>query len=580
MLAAKYHSSGWQKDLEHVLKVYYRYNLQAPFMESEWVWVRELFFDHFMAKKAEVLRLKEESPLDYMPFIAEEFYWATGMCLQELPEFTQWIKKWSYFHGLLVHRGQVEECPHLIGEELPKWPQPKPSKSHQDSYTQAEGPVAGSSESTTRPTAAPTQETPTEEPPVAEAPIPGPSHSSPPAQMETGGAGDGLSLADQAEASVEVEFQQARPPKCPHSQLRRWEAGPVLPFPLQDAEGRLASVMRFYEHAGEQTPPPDGVARVTIRHLYSHMLPRDARHLGNQVVCMIAEYHLTSSARVSSTLAPVLPEAAKPLLPALKTYVPNISFEGTRDVRVLDRAKALRVAVWLHQLDMSIRGDEMASEMLDSYRHCLGCLLGSFLVPTSHGISFREVVACCLYENRCDAQHRLNDLITRHNRVCEEIDGLVEAHRAATRSAQKRVKKDLDLRHRDLESLKACISHEESYLREDSPERDVQGDPIHQDAEAEMTPNAGANEAPSEAATAPVSGSPTSGDPAMQVNKGAVGPPPTSPVSRDDDDLLSSNDMAGVEVDLAHLTISSPSGQDGEGEEASHMEVPPPLEDV
>ena len=159
-----------------------------------------------MAKKAEALRLKEESPLDYMPFIAEEFYRATGIRLHELPEFTGWIKKGSYFHGLLVHRGQVEECPHLIGAELPKWPQPKPSESHQDSYTRAEGPVAGSSEPAARPTAAPTQETPTEEPPVVEAPIPGPSHSSPPAPMETGGAGDGQSWADQAEASTEVEF--------------------------------------------------------------------------------------------------------------------------------------------------------------------------------------------------------------------------------------------------------------------------------------------------------------------------------------------------------------------------------------
>ena len=56
---------------------------------------------------------------------------------------------------------------------------------------------------------------------------------------------------------------------------------------------------------------------------------------------MIAEYHLTSSTRVSTTLSPVLPEAAKLLLPAIKTYVSNISSEGTRDVRVLDRAKTL-----------------------------------------------------------------------------------------------------------------------------------------------------------------------------------------------------------------------------------------------
>ena len=117
-----------------MLKVYYKYNLQGPFREAEWVWVRELFFDRFIPKKDEVLVIKEESPLDYMPLIAEEFYRATGLHLHELPEFTLWIKRGSYFHGLLVAWNQLQECPHLIGTPLPKWPQPKPSKSCQDSY--------------------------------------------------------------------------------------------------------------------------------------------------------------------------------------------------------------------------------------------------------------------------------------------------------------------------------------------------------------------------------------------------------------------------------------------------------------
>ena len=356
--------------------------------------------------------------------------------------------------------------------------------------------------------------------------------------------------------------------------------GPALPFHLQDAEGRLTSIMRLYEHAGEQLPPWDGVAGEAIRHLHPEIRPRDTRCLGNQVVCMIAEYHLTSSARVSSTLSLVLLEAAKPLLPALKMYVPNISFEGTRDMRVLDRAKALRVAVWLHQLDMAMRGDEMASEMLDALQHCLGHLLESLLVPATHDLSFREVVAHCLYENQHDAQHRLNDLVTCHNRVRQELDDLVEAHRAASRPSQKRIKKDMDLRCRDFESLKGYISHEESYLREGTPEEDIQDDSLDQGAEVEMPPITGANDAPSGSATAPVSGSPPSEDPAMEVDEGAVGLPPTSPVSREDDTLLSSNDAAGVEADLAHLTVSSPSGQDGEGEEASMVEAPPPPKEV
>ena len=152
--------------------------------------------------------------------------------------------------------------------------------------------------------------------------------------------------------------------------------GLMLPFPLQDSEGRHAAVMKLYDHAAEQPPPRDGIAGEAIRHLHSHMLPRDARRLGNQVVCMIAEYHLMCSSRVTSTESPILPEVAKPLLPNLKSYIPHISFEGMRDMKVVDCAKALRVAVWLHRLDMSARGDKAASETLDESRHRLGCLLG------------------------------------------------------------------------------------------------------------------------------------------------------------------------------------------------------------
>ena len=138
----------------------------------------------------------------------------------------------------------------------------------------------------------------------------------------------------------------------------------------------------------------------------------------------------------------------------------------------------------------------------------------------------------------------------------------------------------MDLHCRDLESLKGRISHEESYLRKGTPEEDVQDDPLDQGAKVEMPPVARADNAPSESAMAPVSGSPPSEDPAMEVDEGAVGPPPTSPVSRDDDNLLTGNDVAGVEGDLAHLTVPSPSGQDREGEEASIVEAPPPLEEV
>ena len=397
--------------------------------------------------------------------------------------------------------------------------------------------------------------------------------------METGGVGDGQTWAKQVETSVEAKFQWARPPKHPVPNQGDGRQGQDFSFPFWMRRGG-SPPLRNYKYAGEQPSPWDDVAGRAIRHLHPEILPRDAQRLGNQVSCMIAEYHLTSSARVSKTMCPVLPEAAKLLLPAIKTYVSNISFEGTRDMRVLDCARTLQVAVWLHRLDMAVGGDQLASEALDVSRHCLGHFLESFLTLTTHDLMFREVVTCCLYENRRDAEHRLNDLVKHRNRIREELNDLVEAHRDASGSSRRRMKKEIDLQHKELEGLKGRISHEESYLQEDVPEQDAPkgGDALDQCAEVVMPPSSGVNNAPSEGAVAPVSSSPPDEDCAMEVDEGAVSPPPTSPVSQEDDDLLDENGAVEVEAGLAHLMVSSPSGQVREGEDASVAEAPPPPE--
>ena len=71
------------------------------------------------------------------------------------------------------------------------------------------------------------------------------------------------------------------------------------------------------------------------------MEPCEARSLSNQVLCMIAEYHLTSLTQDSSSISPVLPEVAKDLLPPVEDYLAGGEFQGMRDVRVVERAKTL-----------------------------------------------------------------------------------------------------------------------------------------------------------------------------------------------------------------------------------------------
>ena len=122
--------------------------------------------------------------------------------------------------------------------------------------------TTSSSESNTRATAAPIMETPVAETPVAQTPVaetPA-AHSDTPAPMETGRASDGQSWAECIEAGIDEEFQQDRPAKRRRSQSRRCEQRLTLPFPLQDSEGRLASISQLYEHAGEQPTTCHNVA--------------------------------------------------------------------------------------------------------------------------------------------------------------------------------------------------------------------------------------------------------------------------------------------------------------------------------
>ena len=409
-------------------------------------------------------------------------------------------------------------------------------------------------------TETPVVEAPVDETPAAEALV---APSSTPAPMETGGAGNGQSWAEQMEAGEDEAFQRSRPAKRARSQSRRHEPRPPLPFPLQDSEGRLASVSQLYEHAAAQPATHHNVAGRAIMHLHPDMLPQNATCLGNQVACMIAEYHLTSSAQGRSSLHPIILQEAAPLLPPLKNYILGVAFEGTRDVRVVDHAMALRVAVWLHWLDMAVEGEGMASETLEASWHCLGPLLESFLTPRTSNLTFQEVVDCVLNENRWASQQSLHYLRGRRACDCEVLDGLIKAHGELDKSdkaTRKSLKKEIDQRRKSLEMLKEHISYYEMQLGQESLEGNTPDDDgqFGHSAQAEMAPAPGANDAPSESSMTPASNPPPAEGQTqdMEVDDDGIRPCPPSPVSHEDDDLLTGSEAIGVESDSTHGLIS------------------------
>ena len=267
------------------------------------------------------------------------------------------------------------------------------------------------------------------------------------------------------------------------------------------------------------------------------------------------------------------------MLPPLKNYVPGAAFKGTQDVRVMDHAMALQVSVWLHRLDMAMGGKVLASETLEASRHHLDPLLESFLTPRTSNLTYQEVVDHVLMEN-----HRASEQSLHHLQGCrtcdwEVLDRLIKAHREldkADKATRKSLKKEIDQRHKSLETLKEHISYYEAQLRQEPLEGNAPDDDsqIRQGAQAEVAPALAADGTPSESTMTPASDPPPAGDQTqdMEVDDYGTRPSLPSPISHEDDDLLSGlpqSEVTEVESGLAHLTVSSPRGPNGEGEGAS-----------
>ena len=106
---------------------------------------KEKFFTHLLPHKEEMLGIKENHPMEYMPYVEDQFYMAMGLRLNGLKDFTGWIKLGSYYHRLVARQGHLHRCLHLVGTLLPRWPQVMPSESCLVSQKKVETPATSSS---------------------------------------------------------------------------------------------------------------------------------------------------------------------------------------------------------------------------------------------------------------------------------------------------------------------------------------------------------------------------------------------------------------------------------------------------
>ena len=209
-------------------------------------------------------------------------------------------------------------------------------------------------------------------------------------------------------------------------------------------------------------------------------------------------------------------------------------------------------------------------------QHGRGPLVGFLLAPQASSLTFEEVIDWVLVENRYKIESSLDNVRGLQSQLQRELNDLSRAHEGEPeKSAQKKMKRDMEQRQRDLKGLDSTISQYETSLggAQVQSEGTLAHDNDLSDSKAKgaMATTLVANDTPAVSA-APESLTSPSGEEqthSMEVDDGDDSQPPASPISHREDELLTGGGVVGVEGKMANLMVSSPGGCDGSDEGAT-----------
>ena len=286
---------------------YFRLNYrQEP--ASRWPELKAKFFNFLIDHHSEWKSIRNNDPLGYLQYMEVQFERVTGYRLVGLGACMEWIRVGTYYHWLIAQQGQLGQCPRLAGippPEGPMMPPPYPPVTAAAPPVMAAPPVTADLPVTA---VASTQAT------VPNPPQGGgrrPRAESQPRKRDAaaagvqgttrdmGGAGDSSGRSGRA-ASREPCTARSCSKKCRRSQSRRRDARLMVPFPLQEHKGRLQALRTLYEEAGEHRLASEMTALRGLQESHPEMGAEELQCLNNQVLLMIAEYHLMSASQVQS----------------------------------------------------------------------------------------------------------------------------------------------------------------------------------------------------------------------------------------------------------------------------------------
>ena len=280
-------------------------------------------------RAVEWMDIKELSPLQFMPYMAELFKNITGKDLEGLSKFTGWIGLGGYYHWKLAQLGQLQACPHLQGHPVPKGPIAQPSsRPHPQTSTQTGTPATGAS-GRHRDGSQLTSDRGGKN-----------STSSQGGKTSTSNQGGKASTSNQG-GKTSTSSQGSKSASAGRGEKQTASGGPVeLPSEregagngawndwyqrtLQGAEGgmsepqgppyligtaqaRREALGQIYNHVDGKDPPPHNIASEALRAYYSGGDPRTLKTWACQILCMISEYHMACITRGSPVTSPILP---------------------------------------------------------------------------------------------------------------------------------------------------------------------------------------------------------------------------------------------------------------------------------
>ena len=571
---ATHRSGGWKKDLDFYIGAYFRLNYKEE-PASKWPELKAKFFEFLIDHHSEWKSIRNNDPLGYLLYMEKQFERVTGYKLVGLGTCTEWIRAGTYYHWVIAEQGQLGRCPHLAGVPPPVGPMTPPPY---PPVTAAPPVMVAPPVTAALPgTAVASMQGTVPNPPQSVGGRPR-AHSQPRkrdtaaagvqgAARDTGGAGDSSRWSGRA-ASREPRTSRSCSRKRRRSQSRRGDSHPTVPFPLQEREGRLQAIQKLYATAEEHRLASEMTTLHGLQANYPDMDVEELLRLNNQVLIMIAEYHLMSTSQGSHSIPPVLPAGAARLMPPVDEYLPG-PFDGVRDVRVRDRAEVFRVAVWLHRLDLSATyGAEVAtSPRVQDYD--IGPLLEYFLMPKLANLTLEEVALRVAQENRRDMESSLQDLHEEREELQTGIRLLTSALDCEqSRERRKSVKKQLDSRRKELHSNQERISRLEELLGLEQPEAQGSPDVIVEEttettvmAEEETENQATPLEGQTDDAAAPVR--------ETEQDMETEGDGDDSPVTPNEDDLLTGAGTTEVETGIASLHVDSPAKPRGDDDAAT-----------